>query len=108
MLKMNIGDNIKKYRLASEMSQAKLGELLSVTNQTISSWEKNRTEPNIVQVEQMSQILKCRKSDLLGTSPDVPPIAPGTAELIDLFSRATPEQRQAVINLLRSFVSDQE
>lgn len=37
---------------------------------------------------------------------DIPLMPNGTGELLDLFSRATPEQRLAVLNLLRSFVAD--
>ena len=38
----------------------------------------------------------------------IPDYVPGTVEIIDLYSKATPEQRQAVLNLLRSFVPDHE
>lgn len=107
MLKMQIGENIKKYRLAAELSQAKLGELMGLTNQTISSWEKNRTEPNIVQVEQMALILKCNKSDLIGYKKEVPEYVSGSVEVIDLYSKCTPEQRKAVLALLRSFVGQE-
>lgn len=34
----------------------------------------------------------------------VPDYVPGTAEIIDLYHRVTPEQREAVLTLLRSFV----
>lgn len=36
---MEIGTQIKKYRLASELSQEELAEKIYVTRQTISNWE---------------------------------------------------------------------
>ena len=43
----NIGDKLKKLRIKNEMSQLELANLLHVSNKTISSWENNRTMPDI-------------------------------------------------------------
>lgn len=106
-MKINIGDNIKYYRQINKLSQRELGEKLNVTFQTISSWEKNRTEPKMGHIEQMARIFGCNKSDLIyiENKDSVPKFVPGTTEIIDLYSRASEDQRQAVLNLLRSFVA---
>lgn len=61
-----IGDNIKKIRKMRNMSQRELAEAVFVKRQTISSWEINRTEPNMGAIELLAAALKCRKSDLIG------------------------------------------
>lgn len=105
-MKINCGDNIRRYRQLSKLSQTDLGKMLDVSHAAISSWELNRTEPNMGQIEKMSQIFGCKKSQLMGLNRSAPTYAEGTAEIIDLYSRATEEQRMAVLNLLRSFVQE--
>ncbi len=61
-----IGDNIKKIREMRNMSQRELAEAVFVKRQTISSWEVNRTEPNMGAIELLAAALNCRKSDLIG------------------------------------------
>lgn len=105
-MKINCGENIKKYRIQNGLSQTELGAALGVKHGAISSWENNRTEPNLGQIEKMCIIFGCKKTDLIEISVDIPEYVPGTVELIDLFSRVKPEQRQAVLALLRSFLAD--
>ena len=61
-----ICDNIKRLRQLRNMTQGELAEAIHVKRQTISSWEVNRTEPNIGIVELLAQALQCRKSDIIG------------------------------------------
>lgn len=42
-----LGEKIKKLRQEKNISQQELAEKLFVSNKTISSWEQNRTEPNL-------------------------------------------------------------
>lgn len=44
---MSIGKNIKKLRIQNNLTQAELGEKLFVSDKTISSWESDRTYPDI-------------------------------------------------------------
>ena len=61
-----IGDNIKKLRQKKNITQGELAEMLHVKRQTVSSWEVNRTEPNIGLVELIAKALGCKKSDIIG------------------------------------------
>lgn len=63
---MSIGDNIRKYRLERGFTQLMLSQKLNVSEKTVSSWEVNRTEPSIGYIEELADILGCRKSDLIG------------------------------------------
>jgi len=64
-----LGDNIKFYRNKIGLSQQELSEKLHVARPTISSWELNRTEPTMGNIEALANIFRCKKSDLIGENP---------------------------------------
>ena len=59
---MAIGDKIKEYRVKRGMTQAQLAELLGVTPQAISKWEKATGYPDISAI--------CPLADALGITTD--------------------------------------
>lgn len=63
---LNIGENIKNLRKKSGLSQSGLAELLGVSRSAVSSWEINRNEPNIGDIEKMASIFQCLKTDIIG------------------------------------------
>lgn len=104
MSDVNIGENIRKYRILKDLSQDKLGQMIGVTSQAISSWENNRTEPNIGTVELLALALGCKKSDLLGMTNSVPTYTPDIQELISLYSKLSDEQKQSILNTMKLFL----
>ena len=42
-----LGSRISKYRIKNKLSQSQLGDLLFVSDKTVSSWEKDRTTPTL-------------------------------------------------------------
>ena len=52
----SLGNKIQKYRIKSNLSQSKLGELLSVSDKTVSSWENDRTIPDLDLLFKMANI----------------------------------------------------
>ena len=63
---MSIGDNIKKLRENKGWKQIELAQKIGVSDKTISSWEINRTEPKIGMIEKLCEVLKCKKTDIVG------------------------------------------
>lgn len=61
-----LNSNIKKYREKYNLTQDELGELLSVSGKTVSSWEKGRSEPKIDMIEKMAKAFHCTKAQLIG------------------------------------------
>ncbi|MGH1848737.1 helix-turn-helix transcriptional regulator [Enterococcus gilvus] len=53
---MKISNQIKEYRLLNHLTQKRLGELLNVSDKTISSWENDRTYPDISLIVKLSEI----------------------------------------------------
>ena len=61
---MSVGTNIRYYRKLNNLSQQELAYKLGVTNKAISSWEKDRTEPNMGYVNKMCGIFGCNASNI--------------------------------------------
>ena len=78
-----IGNNIKRIRTARGMRQSDMADKLNVSSKTVSSWEVNRTEPNMGMIEQIAKVLNCSKSDLIGDDgvTETYYTNPGTAKL---------------------------
>lgn len=55
---MNIGSRIAKLRKEKCVTQQQLVDKLFVTDKTISSWESNRTEPDLETIIRISEILE--------------------------------------------------
>lgn len=62
---MNLGTRIMNLRKKKRLSQQKLANKLFVTDKTISSWEKNRTEPGLEMIIKLSEVLDCSASYLI-------------------------------------------
>lgn len=109
----DIANILKDLRSEKGISQDKLAEDLNTTRSAIGNYETGRRTPNYETLEAIADYYNVDMMYLLGKQTEkrlksIPNYVSGTVEIIDLYSRATPEQRQAVLNLLRSFVSNQE
>ncbi len=62
---MDLGNRIKKLRLEKKLTQKKLANQLHVSDKVISSWEANRTEPNLDFIVHLSEVLDCSASYLI-------------------------------------------
>lgn len=103
---MSIGRNIKTLRNRHKMTQGELAEMLNMTNKAISSWETDRTEPNMGMIEQMCKVFQCSKTELIdGMVADAPDDK--TAELMQKFAKLSPEQQDDVLQYI-DFLSSKE
>lgn len=62
---MEIGNIIKGYRKNKNMTQKELGSILHVSDKTVSSWENNRTYPDICILIELSDRLDVSMDQLL-------------------------------------------
>jgi len=60
--------SMRGYRL---MTQDELGELVGVTKQTISGWERGRRLPSADDLVKLCNVLNCSADYLLGLSDDM-------------------------------------
>lgn len=61
---MSIGNTLKNRRITLNIKQEVLAEQLGVTDQTVSKWERDLTEPKASQVCQLSKILKITEKEI--------------------------------------------
>lgn len=62
---MTVGEKIQFYRKQKKLSQEQLGELLFVSRQTVSLWEKDQTLPTIDNLLKLKEIFGVSVDDLL-------------------------------------------
>ena len=62
----DIPARLKKHRLQKNISQPELGEILGVSKQTISNWEKGHRTPDAPTISRLAAILGVTTDYLLG------------------------------------------
>lgn len=65
-MKIFIGENIRTLRKRNKLTQKELADRCGVSDQLVSSWEINRTEPKAAAVQKMLQIFDCTIEELCG------------------------------------------
>lgn len=64
-------DEIRRLRLASGITQARLAERLGVSKQSVSNWENNNIQPSVELLERLADFFAVSTDVLLGRQPDV-------------------------------------
>lgn len=60
-----ISKNIKRLRMLQNMSQEELAQKLFVSRQAVSSWENNRTQPDLDMIKKISELFGVEVEELL-------------------------------------------
>lgn len=99
---MNIGENIKQKRKEAGLTQAALASKLGVSRTAVSSWEVNRNEPCVRDIEKMAEIFECLKTDIIGSGPVEYYFVSSVDEklLIDAYRNSDEETKKMVQRLL--------
>ena len=63
---MTLSENIMKYRKQKGYTQDKLGELLGVTNQSVSKWELGISMPDVMLLPKIADVLGTTLNGLYG------------------------------------------
>lgn len=112
----DIGDNIKKLRIGSGMSQGDLGKKIGKTRSAVSQYEKGEIVPRMGVIEKMSVIFRVPKSQIIGDSyhyayvkisNEKIEVTDDELELVELYRRIPPLGRHAVIAGLKDYVERQ-
>lgn len=61
----DFSSNLKRYRKRAALSQEQLAEQLDVTRQTVSSWERDNSYPDLDLLVRLADVLKVSPNDLL-------------------------------------------
>ena len=60
-----ISKNIKRLRIENNITQDELAERLSITRQAVSSWENDRTQPDVDMLEKLSEVFGVTIEELI-------------------------------------------
>lgn len=110
-------NRIRELRQGNKWTQADLARQLKVGQNTISNWETGRYEPDLEMLKQLSVLFQCSTDYILGgndrlvSSDEKKRTAgPGSQQfeetdirLLELLKKASPGQKQAMIELLEQF-----
>lgn len=117
---MEFKDIFSELRKEMNYSQRKIAEVLSVSQSTVAMWETGKRYPQRETMEQIADLFNVDMDYIYGKTDVrrrvtfdskgdgyvyVPAFEVDHLELIDLYSKLTKEQKQTVMNMLRSFVN---
>ena len=60
---ITISDRIKKYRASANITQKEFGDMIGVTAQAVSKWERGEGYPDITILPSIARVLDCSVSD---------------------------------------------
>lgn len=63
MTKINISDKIKFYRKEHQLTQEEFANLIGVSHQAISKWERIECYPDITFLPELAKALDCKIED---------------------------------------------
>lgn len=90
----DIGTRISNLRKKKKLTQIELGNILHVSDKTISSWESNRTEPSLNDIVELSEIIDTTPTYLLY----------GNVDKLDLETEIKIKIDEKEFNYLNSFM----
>lgn len=104
---MDIASNIKRLRSERDWTQEQLAEKVGVTRPTITQWESGWSQPRMGKVEKLAEVFGVPKSEIIESRYEYAVInfaSDDEKELIELYRAVPDAMKQAVVNMLRSYV----
>ena len=105
--------NLSLLREEKHISQAKLGEIIGVTQPTINKYENHDNQPDYDTLKKLADYFETSVDFLIGHTDIRRKIEPTEAydlneteaALVDSFRALTPEQRQCIIMTMKAFLN---
>ncbi len=66
---MTFGERLKFFRENKQLTQEQLAEMIGVAKSTITGYEKNNREPDVLKIKKLAYALDITGDDLLGIEP---------------------------------------
>lgn len=109
MIKRTIASNIKRARIAANMTQAEAADRLGITAQAVSNFERGINGVENSLLLRMCEIYNTSMSNILGeeneqkeSSPTELQLSEGEQMLIDLFRQVPEDKKQLVLQMIRA------
>ncbi|MFU0825977.1 MAG: HTH cro/C1-type domain-containing protein [Lachnoclostridium sp.] len=105
---MSFGSNLEKLRKERKISQSKLGNALGITQQMISSYEKNISSPNIETLIKIADYFQISIDRLVGHTVKSEAPLSYKVQFDQLFDSFSPEDKERCILILKALLLDRE
>ena len=104
--------NLSKLREEKHISQAKLGEIIGVTQPTINKYENHDNQPDFDTLQKLADYFETSVDYLIGHTDIRRRIEPTEAhelneteqQLVESFRALTPEQRRCILMTVQTFL----
>jgi len=96
---MNIGNNLRNFRLNNKLSRKKLSEITGVSSGYIEEIENGKKKPTIEILLKISSSFNITVSELIGETE--PSLSPELKNLLDSAKDLTPEQIQKLTEFIQ-------
>lgn len=104
---MSFGNNLEKYRKVNKISQSKLGSALGITQQMISSYEKNISSPNIDSLIRLADYFYISVDELIGhTVVSLDDSTSSKAKFDQIFDSLTADDKERCLIILQTLLLD--
>lgn len=100
------GNFIKNKRKELRISQKKLAELANVTQQAVSRYENNTSEPSFTVMKRICQVFNISPEEIYTDDKECSVSAPASNDYKRKYDLLLPHQRNAVNMLIESFYEE--
>lgn len=105
---MSFGSNLERIRKDKKISQAKLGEVLGLTQQMVSSYEKDLSSPNVEVLTKIADYFNVSIDALIEHVVQTPDSNSAEARMMRYFQKLTDADREKCIVIVQTLVEDRE
>lgn len=103
---MSFGNNLEKLRKENKVSQAKLGEVLGITQQMVSNYEKDSSQPNIELLVKIADFFKVSIDALVGYTPVNDEVKLAQRDrLMEYYDRLSETDRDKCFTIMQTIIS---
>lgn len=103
---MSFGANLERIRKDKKVSQAKLGKELGITQQMVSSYEKEIASPNVEVLIKIADYFNISIDTLVGHEVKNSEINPTEARFFQYFKNLTELDRERCVTIAKTLLED--
>lgn len=105
---MSFGRNLERIRKGKKISQAKLGEMLGLTQQMVSSYEKDLSSPNVDVLIKIADYFNVSIDSLVEHVVRKPDEDNSEARFLRYFENLSELDRERCITIVQTLLEDRE
>lgn len=102
----NILEKITQERLARGWSEYTLAKNSDIAQSTISTWYRKDLQPSVASIEKICNGLDITLSQFFSYENKNNDLTPGQQDILELWKNLNDSQKNALLNMLKSFISN--